>query len=117
AMTLEGAPHLKPDHLSVFDGLIPMGCFGIRRVTPMAQLMMQAAVEPFLSGTAAHTIALDPHASVEDMQKLMNAAWEMGVKKISLWRDGASLLNPSGIRLPAAGGDALPAPETGRVLS
>src|SRR5690606_6128851 len=50
ALTLEGAPHLHPDHLSVFDGLQLAGTAAIRRVSPLAQLRMQAAVETFLSG-------------------------------------------------------------------
>lgn len=120
AMTLEGAPHLLPEHLDVFDCLLPSGS-GIRRVDAGAQIAMQAAVEPFLCGAAAQTLILDHHTPIDEMQKLALSAWEQGVRRVSLWREGASLLQPAellpqkwetslfaeeeeerGIRLPAA---------------
>lgn len=94
AMTLEGAPHLLPEHLDVFDCLLPAGS-GIRRVTAPAQIAMQAAVEPFLCGAASQTIILDHHTPIDDMQKLALSAWEQGVRRLSLWREGASLLQPA----------------------
>lgn len=92
AMGLEGAPHLRPEHLDVFDGIAPSGR-GIRRVPPEAQIAMQAAVEPFLCGAAALSLPLGHHTSVEEMQKLALLAWEKGVKRIALWREGSSLLH------------------------
>lgn len=92
AMTLEGAPHLLPEHLDVFDCFMPSG-LGIRRVGAEAQIAMQAAVEPFLCGAVHATLVLDHHAGIEDMQKLVLMAWERGVKRFALWRDGASLLH------------------------
>ncbi len=95
AMTLEGAPHLKVEHLPVFDCLLPQGSVGIRQVSPVAQIRMQAAVEKFLSGAACHTVALPQSASMEDIQKLLLLGWEKGVKRLSLWRDGGYLLCPA----------------------
>lgn len=94
AMTLEGAPHLKPDHLAVFDCLLPGG-FGVRRVSPEAQIRMQAAVEPFLSGAAMQTLSLDHHVDIADVQRLLLLGWELGVKRLRLWREGSSLLHPA----------------------
>ena len=94
AMTLEGAPHLLPEHLDVFDCLLPSGT-GIRRVSAPAQIAMQAAVEPFLCGAAAQTLILDHHTPIDEMQKLALSAWEQGVRRLSLWREGASLLQPA----------------------
>ncbi|HYD19593.1 MAG TPA: hypothetical protein VEF76_14050 [Patescibacteria group bacterium] len=99
AMTLEGAPHLHPKQLGIFDCLTPAGS-GIRRVSPEAQLRMQAAVEPFLSGTACHTVELGHYASVEEVQKLLLLGWELGVKRLQLYRDACSLLHP--VALPVA---------------
>ena len=93
-MTLEGAPHLKPAHLEVFDCVSPCGSFGVRRVSPEAQIRMQAAVEPFLSGAIAHTVILGNHITVEDVQKLLFSGWELGVKNLKLYRDNCSLLYP-----------------------
>lgn len=83
AMTLTGAPHLKPAHLAVFD------C----NISPAAQIKMQAAVEPFLSGTAAHTVKLDYAVTIDDVQKLILSAWELGVKNLRLYRENGSLLH------------------------
>jgi len=94
AMTLEGAPHLLPEHLDVFDCLLPSG-LGIRRVSAPAQIAMQAAVEPFLCGAVLQTLILDHHTGIEEMQKLALMAWELGVKRVALWREGASLLHPA----------------------
>lgn len=94
AMTVEGAPHVLPEHLDVFDCLLPTG-MGIRRVQAPAQIAMQAAVEPFLCGTVAQTLILDHHTPIEDMQKLALSAWEGGLRRFALWREGASLLQPA----------------------
>lgn len=94
AMTIEGAPHLKPDHLAVFDCLLPGG-FGVRRVSPEAQIRMQAAVEPFLSGAASQTLSMDHHVDIADVQRLLLLGWELGVKRLRLWREGSSLRHPA----------------------
>lgn len=94
AMTLEGAPHLLPEHLDIFDCLLPSGT-GIRRVGAPAQISMQAAVEPFLCGAVMQTLTLDHHTSIEEMQALTLSAWEQGVRRVALWREGSSLLQPA----------------------
>ena len=99
-MTLEGAPHLKPEHLGIFDCVAPTSGFGVRRVSPAAQIKMQAALETFLSGAAAHTVMLGHHTAIEEVQKLMLTGWEFGVKSLRLYRDGCSLLHP--VMLPAS---------------
>lgn len=93
AMTLEGAPHIRPAQLAVFDCLAPAGA-GVRRVSAEAQVRMQAAVESFLSGACCHTVGLGHYAAVDEVQKLLLLGWELGVKRISLYRDGCSLAHP-----------------------
>lgn len=93
AMTLEGAPHIKPAQLGIFDCAAPAGA-GVRRVAAEAQIKMQAAVEPFLSGCAAHTVELGHYASIDDIQELLLLGWELGVKRIRLYRDGCFLAEP-----------------------
>lgn len=93
-MTLEGAPHLKPAHLAVFDCIAPVSSFSVRRVSPGAQVEMQAAVERFLSGGVAHTVILGYHATIDDVQKLILKGWELGVKNLMAYREGCSLLHP-----------------------
>lgn len=92
-MTLEGAPHLKMQHLPVFDCRAPV-TGAVRRVSPEAQIRMQAAIEPFLSGAAVNTLELSHHASIEEVDRLALLGWELGVKQIKFYRDGCSLLHP-----------------------
>lgn len=98
-MTLEGAPHLLPEHVSIFDCISPAGDQGVRCVSPTAQIDMQAAVELFLTGAATHTVELAHHISIDDTQKLILQAWERGVKTVRLYRQGSSLFDPVMISL------------------
>ena len=50
AMTLEGAPYLKAEHLPVFDCANPCGRIGKRALSVEAHIRMMAAVQPFISG-------------------------------------------------------------------
>jgi ribonucleoside-diphosphate reductase alpha chain len=90
AMTLEGAPQLKAQHLPVFDCAVA-AARGARRVSAEAQIKMQAAVEAFLSGAAAHVVEL-PHATrLDEVDRLSLLAWELGVKHLRLYRDNSTL--------------------------
>ena len=68
-----------------------------------AQIKMQAAVEPFLSGMVAHTVTLDYAVTIEEVQKLILSAWESGVKRLRLYRDNCSLLHPLVVPLSQSG--------------
>ena len=92
-MMLEGAPHLKPAHLCVFDCRAPAPG-GVRQVSAEAQVKMQAALEPFLSGAAVNTIEVPHHATIEEVDRLALLGWELGAKQIRIYRDGCSLLHP-----------------------
>ncbi|HNX95802.1 MAG TPA: adenosylcobalamin-dependent ribonucleoside-diphosphate reductase, partial [Holophaga sp.] len=50
AMTVEGAPHLKDEHLPIFDCANKCGRKGKRYIEPMGHLRMMGAAQPFLSG-------------------------------------------------------------------
>src|SRR5213594_2444710 len=53
--TIEGAPHLKEEHLPVFDcAFKPLN--GVRSIQYMGHLRMMGAVQPFLSGAISKTI-------------------------------------------------------------
>lgn len=99
AMNLEGAPHLRPQQVAVFDCAQPSGA-GVRCVSPAAQVRMQAAIEPFLSGAIFHTVELGHYTTIDEVQKLVLLGWELGVKRLKLYRDGCSLLHP--VALPLA---------------
>jgi len=50
AMTLEGAPFLKAEHLAVFDCASPCGKIGKRSLSINSHIQMMAAAQPFISG-------------------------------------------------------------------
>ena len=102
-MTIEGAPHVLPEHLPVFDTALRGG--GIRCVSPQAVISMHGAVEQFLSGTAAGTVLLEHTATIDDIEKLLLAGWEAGVKRLSLYRQGTSLFSPLARPLGAVAAD------------
>lgn len=55
---IEGAPHLKPEHLPVFDcSFEPPG--GGRSIAPSGHVKMLAAVQPFLSGASSKCVTGD----------------------------------------------------------
>lgn len=84
--TLEGAPHLRAEDAAVFlAGSAEAG------VSPEAQISLLAAAQQFLTGGIAHTVML-PHAtSMETCQQLIRQAWRMGLKSLTLKREGAAL--------------------------
>ena len=49
-MTLEGAPHLRPEHYPVFDCASPCGRTGKRYLSVESHIRMMAAAQPFISG-------------------------------------------------------------------
>ena len=94
SMTVEGAPHLKPEHLAVFDCANRCGKKGRRFVPYEAHIEMLAAAQPFLSGAASKTINMPSDASVEDVQRAYDLSWRKMVKAVALYRDGSKLSQP-----------------------
>ncbi|MEE4211791.1 MAG: adenosylcobalamin-dependent ribonucleoside-diphosphate reductase [Parvularcula sp.] len=93
-MTLEGAPHLKREHLAVFDCATPCGRIGTRALSAAAHLDMMAAVQPFVSGAISKTVNLPSQASVHDCLATYKAAHQLGLKAVALYRDGSKLSQP-----------------------
>ena len=93
-MTVEGAPHLKPEHLPVFDCANQCGKYGERFIAPMAHVRMMAAVQPFISGAISKTVNLPKEATVEEIRAIYVEGWKLGVKAIALYRDGCKASQP-----------------------
>ncbi len=93
-MTIEGAPHLKSEHLPVFDCANKCGAYGQRYIQPLAHLRMMAAAQPFISGAISKTINLPRHASVENIKDAYYQSWRMMLKAVALYRDGSKLSQP-----------------------
>ena len=92
--TLEGAPHLKAEHLPVFDCANTCGPLSTRYIEPQGHIRMMAASQPFISGAISKTINLPNDASVEDIKSCYRLSWELGLKANALYRDGCKLSQP-----------------------
>lgn len=86
--TIEGAPFLKDEHLSVFDCAFKAKN-GTRTIHYMGHLRMMAAVQPFISGAISKTVNMPHNATIEDIQEVYMEGWKMGVKAIAIYRDGS----------------------------
>lgn len=93
SQTMEGAPHLKKEHLPIFDCANKCGN-GIRFIAPMGHVKMLSAVQPFISGAISKTVNLPNEASVEDIKKTYLESWKLGLKAIALYRDGSKHSQP-----------------------
>jgi ribonucleoside-diphosphate reductase alpha chain len=93
-MTVEGAPHLKPEHLPVFDCANRCGKYGKRYIKPEGHIMMMAAAQPFISGAISKTINLPNDATIKDVSDAYMLSWKMGLKANALYRDGSKLSQP-----------------------
>jgi len=94
AMTLEGAPYLKEQHLPVFDCANPCGRIGKRALSVEAHIRMMAAVQPFISGAISKTINMANSAAVVDCGEAYMLSWKLGLKANALYRDGSKLSQP-----------------------
>ncbi len=93
-MTVEGAPHLRIEHYPVFDCANRCGKIGQRYLAPMAHVRMMAAAQPFLSGAISKTVNLPNDATVDDVQRIYEDGWRLGLKAVALYRDGCKASQP-----------------------
>ncbi|HEX6181348.1 MAG TPA: vitamin B12-dependent ribonucleotide reductase [Chitinophagaceae bacterium] len=93
-MTVEGAPLLKDEHLSVFDCANKCGKKGERYIHAHGHIRMMGAVQPFISGAISKTINLPHEASVEEIADCYYLSWLLGLKANALYRDGSKLSQP-----------------------
>jgi len=93
-MTLEGAPHLKAEHLAVFDCANPCGRTGKRFLAVDSHIGMMAAAQPFISGAISKTVNMPNAANVEDCSNAYMKSWKLGLKANALYRDGSKLSQP-----------------------
>jgi ribonucleoside-diphosphate reductase alpha chain len=116
---IEGAPHLKEEHLAIFDCAFPARN-GKRSIHWMGHIKMMAAVQPFLSGAISKTVNMPTDATPEDIQEAYVEGWKLGLKAIAVYRDGCKRSQPLSTSKeeakgeaaePAASAAAAPAPE------
>ena len=79
--TLEGASGFDESHAPIFacaDGL-----------SAEAHVRMVAAAQAFISGAISKTVNLPGSATEDDVAGVYELAWRLGVKAVSLFRDGS----------------------------
>ncbi len=93
-MTIEGAPYMKESDYPVFDCANRCGKTGQRYLAPMSHVKMMAATQPFLSGAISKTVNLPNDATVDDIAKVYEEGWRVGLKAVALYRDGCKASQP-----------------------
>ena len=109
-MTIEGAPHIKEEHLKVFDCANKCGEKGTRYIAPYGHIKMMAAAQPFLSGAISKTVNLPNETTVEEIKKIYFDSWKMGLKAVAIYRDGCKHSQPLNSKKDK---EAVPAPLEG----
>jgi ribonucleoside-diphosphate reductase alpha chain len=94
AMTLEGAPFLKEEHLPVFDCANPCGKNGKRFLSVESHIRIMAAAQSFISGAISKTINMPNRSTVGACKDAYMLSWRLGVKANALYRDGSKLSQP-----------------------
>ncbi len=95
---LEGAPHLKKEHLPIFDTANKCGT-GERFIAAMGHVLMVASITPLISGAVSKTVNLPKTATVDDFKRVVLSSWKLGIKGITLYRDGSKASQPLNINL------------------
>jgi ribonucleoside-diphosphate reductase alpha chain len=91
--TIEGAPHIKDEHLSIFDcSFRPQN--GERSIHYMGHVRMMGAVQPFISGAISKTINMPEESTVDDIMDAYVESWRLGLKAVAIYRDGSKMAQP-----------------------
>lgn len=97
---IEGAPHLREEHLDIFDTANVCGT-GKRYIDAMGHVKMVSAITPLISGAISKTVNLPKTATIEDFKKVVMTSWELGIKGITLYRDSSKAAQPLNTSLTA----------------
>ncbi len=93
-MMIEGAPHIKDDHLPIFDTANKCGKRGRRYIDYMAHVRIMSAAQPFISGAISKTVNMPGEATVHQIGDVHLTSWKMMLKAIAIYRDGSKLSQP-----------------------
>jgi ribonucleoside-diphosphate reductase alpha chain len=104
--TIENAPDVPEAHYAVFDtSFKPLN--GQRFIHYLGHIKMQAAVQPFISGSISKTVNLPNEITVDEIENIYIEAWKQGLKCIALYRDGCKRIQPLSVK---GSKDKLPEP-------
>jgi ribonucleoside-diphosphate reductase alpha chain len=106
--SVNDAPHLKPEHRSVFDTAM-----GDAPIHYMGHVRMMGAAQPFISGAISKTVNMPEHVTVEEVEQLFVESWKLGLKAVAIYRDNCKVAQPmsadkkkSAAAVPEAAGEA-----------
>ena len=100
--SIEGISGVSSEHLPVFDcAFRPVN--GERFISSDGHLRMMAAVQPFISGGISKTVNLPADTTVEQIEEIFFQAWKLGLKSISVYRDGCKAIQPISVSPPSKG--------------
>jgi ribonucleoside-diphosphate reductase alpha chain len=91
--TIEGAPELRDEDISVFDCAF-RAAKGSRSIHWMGHVRMMGAVQPYLSGAISKTVNLPEDASTDDIMHAYVEGWKLGLKALAVYRDGSKRTQP-----------------------
>ncbi len=102
--TIEGAPHIKAEHLSVFDCAFKPAN-GTRSIHYMGHVRMMGAIQPFISGAISKTVNMPEAATAEEIETVYLEGWKLGLKAIAVYRDNSKRSQP--LSTSKKGGDVI----------
>jgi ribonucleoside-diphosphate reductase alpha chain len=91
--TIEGAPGLRDEHLSVFDCAFKAQN-GTRSIHHMGHVKMMAAAQPFISGAISKTVNMPEASTAEDIFEAYLESWKLGLKAVAIYRDNSKRTQP-----------------------
>jgi len=91
--TVEGAPQLKPEHLTIFDcAFRPTN--GTRSIHYKGHIKMMAAAQPFISGAISKTVNVPQDCTPDEIAETYLESWKLGLKAVAIYRDGSKKTQP-----------------------
>ncbi len=91
--TIEGAPHLKMEHLPIFDCAFK-AANGKRAIHFKGHVLMMAVCQPYISGAISKTVNMPEHSTVEEIMDAYMLAWESGLKAVAIYRENSKRSQP-----------------------
>lgn len=89
ATSIVGAPHIKEEHVPVFQCSM-----GDNPIHYLGHIKMMAAVQPFLSGAISKTVNMPEDVSVDDVEEIYMESWRLGLKAVAIYRDNCKSAQP-----------------------
>jgi len=91
--SVDGCDAIAHKDVPIFDCAIPTGPSG-RSISPDGHILMMAAVQPHLDSAISKTVNMPSDCTVEDVKNVFVKSWQLGLKSITIYRDGSKGSQP-----------------------